>query len=322
MRKFPVALVAALAMVSCLKPNAHFDEPARFTDVRSDADGDGDVGAGGRSDARADSASDTSGDGDANSDSYPRGDVDSGADGDSAPASEADADSLPEPVVVYIAGDSTVCDYADTPSATDQAGWGQMLHEYLYDWATVQNRALGGRTALWFYMEGRVDSIMSTIQPGDYFLIQFGTNDSHPTATFEVNGVVYPRYADPSTDFKRHLLDYYITPARNAGAIPVLVTPPPRNSAYCTGGNSLSRWAEAMRELGKAEDVIVSDLNAMTVNHLVAICPSPTPEDFFFLRADGSVDGTHFQENGARIMAGFVMDGIGDAGLGPQRHRR
>ena len=29
---------------------------------------------------------------------------------------------------------------------------------------------------------------------------------------------------------------------------------------------------------------------------------------FFSLRADGSVDGTHFQENGARILASFVAD--------------
>ena len=33
------------------------------------------------------------------------------------------------------------------------------------------------------------------------------------------------------------------------------------------------------------------------------------------LRADGSVDGTHFQENGARILAGFVADELTALGL-------
>jgi hypothetical protein len=46
----------------------------------------------------------------------------------------------------------------------------------------------------------------------------------------------------------------------------------------------------------------------MSVNHLKAICPSPKPEDFFLVKADGRVDGTHFQETGARILAGFVAD--------------
>jgi lysophospholipase L1-like esterase len=54
----------------------------------------------------------------------------------------------------------------------------------------------------------------------------------------------------------------------------------------------------------------VVDLNAKAVAYLEAICPSPMPEDFFLVKADGSVDGTHFQERGARKLAGFVADGL------------
>lgn len=221
-----------------------------------------------------------------------------------------------EDVTIYLAGDSTVLEYADTASTTDQAGWGQMLHEIFTDQATIVNRASGGRTALWFYLEGAVGKILSEIQPGDYFFVQFGTNDSNTTATFEVDGATYQRYADPDTDFKMYLKDYYIEPTREMGAIPVLVTPPPRNSAYCGGGNSLGAHAQAMRELGEAEAVSVLDLNDKTFAYLSSICPSPTPEDFFAFKSDGSVDGTHFQENGARIMAGFLAECIVEAGLG------
>jgi hypothetical protein len=42
---------------------------------------------------------------------------------------------------------------------------------------------------------------------------------------------------------------------------------------------------------------------------------APTPEDFFLVKADGGVDGTHFQENGARKLAGFVADGVREAKL-------
>jgi lysophospholipase L1-like esterase len=68
-----------------------------------------------------------------------------------------------------------------------------------------------------------------------------------------------------------------------------------------------------MRELGQAQGVSVVDLNTASVNYLKAICPAPTPEDFFLLLADGTVDGTHFQENGARILAGFVASGLRSA---------
>ena len=37
--------------------------------------------------------------------------------------------------------------------------------------------------------------------------------------------------------------------------------------------------------------------------------------NFFLVRADGSVDGTHFQETGANILAGLVIEGIRAAPL-------
>ncbi len=220
-------------------------------------------------------------------------------------------------ITVYVAGDSTVSTYADTPSSGDQAGWGQMLHEIFDERVTVVNRAVGGRTARWFHLEGGTEWILDRIQPGDYWFVQFGTNDSHPTATFEVGGVVYPRLAVADGAFKEHLKNYYLDPARAMGAIPVLVTPPPRNSAYCGKGNSLGGYAQAMRELAAAEQVTLLDNNRRTFDHLEAICPSPTPEDFFFVRANSSVDGTHFQENGARHMARFLGDEMIAKSAGP-----
>jgi lysophospholipase L1-like esterase len=140
-------------------------------------------------------------------------------------------------------------------------------------------------------------------------LIQFGTNDGNRTATYDIGGQTVPYYLDPQTDFKAYL-SRYLEAAREHDVSPILVTPTPRNSAYCTGGNGTRGHADAMRELGAAEGVAVVDLNARSVAWLQAICPAPQPEDFFLLRADGSVDGTHFQENGARILAGFVVEGL------------
>jgi lysophospholipase L1-like esterase len=213
---------------------------------------------------------------------------------------------------VFIAGDSTVSTYKDTASDKDQAGWGQMLPEFFGSLVTVDNRAVGGRTARRFIDEGYLDKIWSDIKKGDYLLVQFGTNDSNKSATYTLNGQTIPYYLDPATDFKTYL-QKYIDGAASRGATLILVTPPPRNSAYCTGGNGTGAYAEAMRQLGTAKSIAVSDLNRKSVDYLKVICPSPTPEDFFLLKADGSVDGTHFQENGARHLARFVSEGLREA---------
>lgn len=224
---------------------------------------------------------------------------------DAEPAAQVTAPS--QPLTAYLAGDSTVSTYANTSSPRDQAGWGQMFGALFTRTVTVDNRAIGGRTARRFIDEGLLDQILKKLKKGDYLFVQFGTNDGNKTATYTINGKTIPYYADPATTFKTYL-QRYIDEARKRDVVPVLVTPPPRNSAYCTGGNGTGAHAEAMRELGAAQKVAVVDLNKRTVDHLKAICPAPRAEDFFFVRADGTVDGTHFQERGAQKMAGFVAE--------------
>jgi lysophospholipase L1-like esterase len=225
------------------------------------------------------------------------------------------------PLTVYLAGDSIVQTYTDTPSDRDQAGWGQMLGEYFDDRVTVVNHAIGGRTARRFIDEGRLDAVVAELEPGNFLLVQFGTNDGNRTATYTLGDEVIPYYLDPATDFRTYL-QRYVDAAQSRSASIVFVTPTPRNSAYCTGGNGTGAHAAAMRELGQALAIPVVDLNASTVEYLRAICPAPTPEDFFLLRADGSVDGTHFQERGARLLAGFVAAGLSVPGLPFAEYRR
>lgn len=226
---------------------------------------------------------------------------------------------------VYIAGDSTVSDYTlDPQDPNSQAGWGQMLAPNYGSKVKVLNKAVGGRTARRFIQEGSLSAILKLIQAGDYLLVQFGTNDSNTTAKYTLEGVEYPYFADAQTDFKTYL-QQYIDGALEKKAIPVLVTPPPRNSAYCNGPRSLANYGQAMVELGKAKAVSVVDLGLKTHAHLSAICPKPTTgsqETFFKVNADQSIDGTHFQQNGARTMASFVADGVDEAKLGLSAYRK
>lgn len=226
-----------------------------------------------------------------------------------------------ETVNVYLAGDSIVQSYADTSSTTDQAGWGQMLQQQYKSNVIIHNHAIGGRTARRFIDEGRLNTIWGEAKRGDYLLVQFGTNDANKTATYTINGQTVPYYLDPGTDFKKYL-SQYVTGTRARGINLAFVTPTPRNSAYCTGSNGTAAWAQAMREFAAAEAIPLIDLNQKTVRHLTGICPAPKPENFFLGRSDGTVDGTHFQENGARILARFVADGVGEAGMALNIYRK
>ncbi len=220
----------------------------------------------------------------------------------------------PAPTTLFIAGDSTVMTYVDTAAVGEIAGWGQMIGAFFRDEVRVDNRAIGGRTARRFIDEGRLAELAADLGAGDHLLVQWGTNDGNRTATYELDGQTIPYFLDPATDFKAYLMRY-VEVARAAGATLVFVTPPPRNSAYCTGGNGTGGHAQAMRELAADEGLALADLNQKSVEYLRAICPSPEPEDFFLLRADGSVDGTHFQENGARVLARLVAEGLVETGL-------
>lgn len=217
------------------------------------------------------------------------------------------------PLHVYVSGDSTVMTY--TNSTIEQAGWGQFLASYFTTSVTVDNRAIGGRTSRRFIEEGRLDSIVSSIEAGDYLFVQFGTNDSNKTAVYS-DGEAY--YLDPATTFKKYM-QQYIDEAEAHGATPILVTPPPRNSCRSDGVSfaySFTAYATAMKELGQANDVPVIDLGQKTIAYLDGkrSCAWAS-ENFFLIRADGTVDGTHFQEDGANVLAGLVAEGLAELQL-------
>jgi uncharacterized repeat protein (TIGR02543 family) len=225
------------------------------------------------------------------------------------------------PIAVYVAGDSTVSNY--DANHKPQAGWGQMLPELLDSRATVDNRAIGGRTARRFIDEGRLDAILKVIKAGDHLLVQFGTNDSNKTATYS-DGMPY--YLAPE-DFKTYIAQF-VDGARDHQAIPVLVTPPPRRTCDVNNdskpfGNGTGAYATAMKEVGAKMGAAVVDLNQKTLDYLNSIGCAASAQVFLVVPAgmysgayaNGASDGTHFQEYGARKLAGFVAEGARELDL-------
>lgn len=54
-------------------------------------------------------------------------------------------------------------------------GWGNFMQQYTT--LSVQNHAIGGRSARSFTREGRFQSIINSVRGGDWVVIEFGHND-------------------------------------------------------------------------------------------------------------------------------------------------
>ncbi|WP_042199081.1 fibronectin type III domain-containing protein [Paenibacillus camerounensis] len=215
--------------------------------------------------------------------------------------------------ILYIAGDSTVQTY--NSYWKPQAGWGQMLDKFFSSAVQIDNQAIGGRSSKSFIVEGRLDSILRAIKPGDYFLIQFGHND----ATVSVPA----RYASPA-DYKKYLKTYVLG-SRQRGATPILITPVGRRD-YKTETNSFNvsfaEYVQAMKEVASELDVRMVDLSAKSIAYYNSIGFEATRAVFLYTEPDvytafpnGSSDNTHFQEYGAIQLARLLAGGIAELDL-------
>jgi pectinesterase len=219
------------------------------------------------------------------------------------------------PVTVYVAGDSTAATWpADT---IPKAGWGQALPPFLNPHQVrVDNQALSGASSRSFVEAGLLDTILSTIGPGDYLLISFGHNDEKTD----------DRHTDPFTTYQQYL-SMYIDGARQHHAHPVLVTPVERRRFDAAGHATASHgdYPRAMRELGAATGVPVVDLTALSMALWDRLGVEGTKEYFLWIAPgqpnypDGSQDNTHFQAHGAIELARIVVRAMVEQCVLPHR---
>lgn len=208
---------------------------------------------------------------------------------------------------LWITGDSTVQTY--NASFAPQAGWGQMFDRYLTDDVAVTNRSIGGRSTKNFISQGRLDSVLLDIRPGDYLFSQFGHNDN--------SYGVGDRYAAPA-DYKEYLRTF-VDGARQRGATPVIVTPVSRRDYNADGTAKVSfpAYVDAARELAAETDALLVDLSASSRAYLTEIGAEEAKKVFLWVepgvypnRPNGTQDNTHFQEYGAVQMARLVATDV------------
>lgn len=214
---------------------------------------------------------------------------------------------------IYIIGDSTVRN-----SNKEQWGWGTLLPEF-FDTTriAISNQAMAGRSTRTFIKEGRWDRVLSTLKKGDYVMMQFGHNEgSKPDTTRGGYRGVLRGTGDDSVQLTWpdgtpevvHSYGWYIRKfvrdAKAKGATPIVLSMIPRNDwkdgKVLRADKNYGQWA---KEIADAEGVLFIDLNAITADKYDALGAEKVKAYF-------PGDHTHTNQEGARVNAASVVDGI------------
>lgn len=192
---------------------------------------------------------------------------------------------------IYLLGDSTVADQPLAPYSS----WGQMLPVFFKPGIAIANHAESGESLRSSLAARRLDKVISLMKSGDYLFIQYGHNDEKEKG----EGV------GAFTTFKRDL-KRFVTEARRAGGIPVLITPVQRRTFDDKGKitNSHGDYPEAVRQLAKEERAPLIDLHAMSTTFYEALGPERSKLAF----KEG--DNTHHNDYGSYELAKRVLEGI------------
>lgn len=226
-----------------------------------------------------------------------------------------------KPVHIFLAGDSTMAEkpfykyYTDSltgdllPEEFRERGWGMLLKEYFSDNVIVENYAQNGRSTRRFIEEGWWDKIVSKINKGDYAVIQFAHNDGAKDKP--------DRYTTPE-DYEKNLIRM-VGDVRKKGANPILCTSVMRRKFDDKGQivDMHGVYPELTRKVAKDLNVPLIDMQKQTEEWLESEGVVKSAGFFHQLPAgrsklfpSGLKDNTHFNEKGARIAAGFFVEGL------------
>lgn len=225
---------------------------------------------------------------------------------------------------IWIAGDSIAADHSYEDEASYVRfvhGWGEMLGDYLTADAQVYNKAISGQTAKFFTQESNYTDIMNGIGKGDFLLIQFGHNDyksagsDHSSLPTDVEG-----------SYKWYLKNYYIDPALDAGAMPVLCTSVVLcsfDSGTVSEYQAQSKFVDAMKELYqeyRSQGIEIGLIDTYAVTQALLNAQSSGASDYYALKYDRrtgengsrttSLDHVHYSELGARTAADIIAQNL------------
>ncbi len=210
-------------------------------------------------------------------------------------------------ITVFTIGDSTVTDQASGGT------WAQYLPRWFGDGVAVSNHAESGQTIKGFRFSRRWDKVIESAKPGDYMLIQLGTNDQKSRGhdpmwpDNDQGGDWIRTHSDPETDYIWELATMAVE-AKRHGIIPVIVSPmtkTDRRNGQPT--EVMTPYGKNAVKAAELADCAYIDLWGMSVD----IVKSLSAEDAVKVYADG----THTADYGGYLFSLCIAKGIKDNGL-------
>lgn len=213
------------------------------------------------------------------------------------------------PIVVYLAGDSTMAKKAD--DKRPETGWGEMLQKYFDERKVkIDNRALNGRSTKSFLSEGHWQEIAGALKKGDYVFIEFGHNDEKldkPNVGAAANG-----------EYRENLIRF-VKEVRAKRAFPVLLTPVARRKFDDRGNlvDTHGEYPDAVRKVAAEFKVPLIDMQRGSAAVLQNYGAENSRGLFLQLKAGananypkGIEDNTHFNSHGADAMTRLAVEAI------------
>lgn len=212
------------------------------------------------------------------------------------------------PIVVYLAGDSTLAE--KIPEKRPETGWGERFQQYFDESKVIiENHAQNGRSTKTFISENRWQTIVDKLKKGDYVFVQFGHNDQSKEKG--------ERYTPPE-DFKQNLARM-VADVRAKNANPILLTPVVRRRFDKDGKfyDAHGEYPDLTRAVAKELRAPLIDMHRASEKLIVKYGAENSRKLFLQLKAgenanypNGIEDNTHFSPLGAEEMARLAVEEI------------
>ncbi len=233
----------------------------------------------------------------------------------------------PQLPTLFLVGDSTVRN-GRADGSNGQWGWGDELAPY-FDTTRINvvNRAVGGTTYRTFLTSGYWGRVLAMMKPGDFVMMQFGTNNGGPiNDDFRARGTL--RGIGDQSEAIDNLLTHqhevvhtfgwyvrkFIADARAKGATPIVCSMVPqkvwKDGHIVRKKTTFAGWAG---EVAAAEHAPFVDLNEIIARRYDQLGPAKVEPLFGDPHTHASLVGAKF--NAACVISG--LKGLADDPLAP-----
>ncbi|WP_111978703.1 rhamnogalacturonan acetylesterase [Algibacillus agarilyticus] len=207
-------------------------------------------------------------------------------------------------LTIHMAGDSTMS--IKDPKDYPETGWGVPFATFFADDINVANYAKNGRSTRTFIEEGIWGTLINTVKPHDYVIIQFGHNDESA------------RKKDRFTTPKQYQenLQRFINDVKTKQAYPILMSSITRR--YFADNGKLKEthpYAPLVQKVAlQNPDVTFIDMERLTRDYFNQLGDQASAIRFMHIKPglhpnypNGVRDDTHLNQMGAREVAQLVL---------------